>query len=68
MSRPKIRLDVSEHLVLVVCSACPSWRESASTTQQGWRLAQVHATFVHRDDSLAASFRGRANRQLRGSL
>lgn len=62
MSRPHITLDTSEHLTLVLCSACPAWREAAANTAQGWRLAQIHATFVHADDSLAASFRGRAFR------
>lgn len=61
-NRPKITLDVSSHSVVLLCSACPSWRDMADTTQQGWRLAQIHATFVHRDDTLAASFRGRACR------
>lgn len=60
--RPKITLDKSSHSVLVLCSACPSFRELADDPGQGWRLAQIHATFVHRDDTLAASFRGRACR------
>lgn len=62
MSRPRITLDKSGHLVVVLCSSCPGWREAAADTAQGWRLAQIHATFVHADDTLAASFRGRAFR------
>lgn len=62
MTRPHITLDKSDHLVLVLCSSCPSWREAATDTAQAWRLAQIHATFVHADDTLAASFRGRAFR------
>lgn len=62
MARPRITLDKSEHLVIVLCSACPGWREPASSTDQAWRQAQIHATFVHQDDTLAASFRGRAFR------
>lgn len=62
MGRPRITLDQSDHLVLVLCSGCPSWREPAANVDQAWRLAQIHATFVHADDTLAASFRGRAFR------
>lgn len=62
MNRPKITLDKSPNLVLVLCSHCPAWREAAENTDQAWRLAQIHATFVHQDDTLAATFRGRAFR------
>lgn len=65
MARPKITLDESPNLVLVLCSGCPAWREAAADVAQGWRLAQIHATFVHQDDTLAASFRGRAFRASR---
>lgn len=65
MARPKITLDRSPNLVLVLCSDCPAWREAAVNEPQAWRLAQIHATFVHRDDTLAASFRGRAFRACR---
>lgn len=55
-----IRLDVSEYLVVVCCSC--GWRDDAPDRQRGNRLAQIHATFVHRDETLAEDFRLRASR------
>lgn len=62
MSRPHITLDKSDNLVLVLCSHCPGWREPAADVRQGLRLGQIHATFVHQDEMLAADFRGRVVR------
>lgn len=59
MTKPRIWLDISKHLTVVLCSGCPQWRESASNAAAGHAVAQRHAAAIHGDDTLAASFRGR---------
>lgn len=62
MARQIIKLDKSDHLVLVLCTECPAWREAASDEAQAYRLGQIHAVFVHSDDKLAADLRARVVR------
>lgn len=62
MAGQLIHLDKSEHLVLVLCHACPAWREAATDEAQAYRLGQIHAVFVHSDDKLAADLRARVVR------
>lgn len=40
-------LDHSATGVLVLCRACPSWREPAPTTAAGWSVAAEHGRRVH---------------------
>ena len=47
-------LDRSSTGVLALCRDCPSWRELARDTADGWTKARAHANAVHGADSPAA--------------
>lgn len=44
-------LDKTPTAVLALCRDCPSWRELANDTADGWRKARAHTYAVHGADS-----------------
>jgi hypothetical protein len=60
-------LDHSTTGVLALCRDCPSWRELARDTADGWAKARAHAYAVHGADSPSGRHAGKnASRRATG--
>jgi hypothetical protein len=50
-----IKLDISEHSVVVYCTECPSWIVLTSSRVEGHARANTHERAVHPEQSGAAA-------------
>lgn len=55
-------MDESANLTVILCSACPGWRDSANTRAEANGLAAAHLANVHDDARLAADYSQRVGR------
>lgn len=44
-----LRLDFTQHSIVVGCTLCSGWSELASSRAEGWRIAAAHERSVHPD-------------------
>ena len=50
-----IKLDKTQHSIVVLCTSCPSWRVMASTPAGAHEFGRLHNRTHHPNDLQAAS-------------
>lgn len=58
-----IRLDFSQHSVVIVCDKCPEWRAVRSDKLTAWAAAAAHEKDAHEGQRQASLAYGMARRR-----
>lgn len=48
-----MKLDFTQHSIVVVCSDCPTWRALRFTRAEAWGIAAAHELIHHSEQSTA---------------